>query len=66
MQDHQTSGIDLPLKALAWQDESGRTWLTYNRATWLAQRHGLGSQSSGAVSAIETGTAKLAALAAGQ
>jgi uncharacterized protein (DUF302 family) len=39
MQAAQTMGIDLPLKALVWQDEVGSTWLAYNDPTWLAQRH---------------------------
>ena len=36
----QTVGIDLPLKALVWQDEGGATWLAYNDPQWLARRHG--------------------------
>src|SRR5262245_53338969 len=43
MQSTQTIGIDLPLKALVWQDASGRTWLSYDPA-WLAKRHGLGPE----------------------
>jgi uncharacterized protein (DUF302 family) len=39
MQAVQTVGIDLPLKALVWQDEAGETWLAYNDPKWLAQRH---------------------------
>ena len=39
MQAVQTVGIDLPLKALVWQDEAGKTWLAYNDPKWLAQRH---------------------------
>ena len=39
MQAKQTMGIDLPLKALVWQDESGQTWLSYNDPVWLAKRH---------------------------
>jgi uncharacterized protein (DUF302 family) len=42
MQSAQTIGIDLPLKALVWQDSAGRTWLSYNDPLWLAKRHGLG------------------------
>jgi uncharacterized protein (DUF302 family) len=53
MQDRQTAGIDLPLKALAWEDAEGHVWLTYNEATWLAQRHHLGAGSSGAVLALD-------------
>src|SRR5262245_53751821 len=30
MQAVQTMGIDLPLKALVWEDEDGQTWLSYN------------------------------------
>jgi uncharacterized protein (DUF302 family) len=41
MQSVQTIGIDLPLKALVWQDESGKTWLSYNDPAWLAKRHRL-------------------------
>jgi len=43
MQSVQTIGIDLPLKALVWQDASGTTWLSYNDPNWLAKRHGLGA-----------------------
>jgi uncharacterized protein (DUF302 family) len=32
--------IDLPLKALAWEDERGRVWLSYNTPEYLQQRHG--------------------------
>ena len=56
MQDKQTAGIDLPVKALAWEDEEGRVWLTYNEAAWLATRHELGANSE---NAIEAGQAKL-------
>jgi uncharacterized protein (DUF302 family) len=60
MQDKQTAGIDLPVKALAWEDEEGTVWLTYNEAAWLAARHELGVGSSDAIKAIETGLATLA------
>lgn len=33
--------IDLPLKALAWQDASGRVWMSYNAPEYLTSRHGL-------------------------
>lgn len=36
----QTSGIDLPLKALVWQDDKGQVWLGYNDPAWIAARHG--------------------------
>jgi uncharacterized protein (DUF302 family) len=31
--------IDLPLKALAWQDVDGAVWLSYNSPEYLQQRH---------------------------
>jgi len=40
MQAAQTMGIDLPLKALVYQDEAGKTWIAYNDPRWLAARHG--------------------------
>ena len=55
MQDRQTAGIDLPIKALAWEDADGQVWLTSNEATWLAQRHHLGPDSNVAVAAIDAG-----------
>ena len=39
MQCAQSLGIDLPQKALAWQDEKGDVWLAYNDQKYLAQRH---------------------------
>ena len=55
MQDRQTAGIDLPLKALAWEDAEGHVWLTCNEMTWLAGRHGLGADTSAAVAALDAG-----------
>ena len=34
-----TVAIDLPLKALAWEDVDGQTWLTYNSPRYLLDRH---------------------------
>jgi uncharacterized protein (DUF302 family) len=42
MQLDQTVGIDLPLKALVWQDSAGKTWLSYDDPNWIAKRHELG------------------------
>ncbi len=33
--------IDLPLKALVWQDDDGRVWLSYNSPTYLKERHAI-------------------------
>jgi uncharacterized protein (DUF302 family) len=60
MQSDQTMGIDLPLRALVWQDAAGNTWLSYNDPSWLAQRHGLGAEAATTVRAL---TAALNALA---
>jgi uncharacterized protein (DUF302 family) len=60
MQAAQTIGIDLPLKALAWQDASGKTWLSYNDPDWLAKRHELGGETEAAVKMM---TGALAAVA---
>lgn len=36
-----TTAIDLPLKALAWQDSEGKVWLSYNDVEYLKRRFGL-------------------------
>jgi len=41
MQSVQTIGLDLPLKALVWEDSSGKTLISYNKPSWIAQRHGI-------------------------
>lgn len=46
MQCAQTAGIDLPLKALAWQDAAGQVWLGYNDPKYLVSRHGAGDCGS--------------------
>ena len=43
MECAQSAGIDLPLKALVWQDEAGRVWIGYNDPAYLAARHGAAS-----------------------
>jgi len=57
MQCAQTVGIDLPLKALVWQDADGQVWLGYNAPAYLAKRHGAETcpvvdKLSGALAAI--------------
>lgn len=39
MECAQSVGIDLPLKALVWEDATGQVWLGYNDPAFLAQRH---------------------------
>jgi uncharacterized protein (DUF302 family) len=42
---NQTAGIDLPMKALAWQDKDGQVWLTYNDPAYIAGRHEIKNRS---------------------
>jgi uncharacterized protein (DUF302 family) len=65
MLDSQQAGIDLPFKALAWEDEDGSVWLAWNDAEWLARRHQLGAATAPAVRAIADGMSGLAVTAAG-
>jgi uncharacterized protein (DUF302 family) len=63
MQSGQTVGIELPLKALVWQDSTGNTWLSWNEPVWLANRHGLDRQveaTTKAMAAALEGIAKAA------
>jgi uncharacterized protein (DUF302 family) len=39
MECAQSAGIDLPLKALVWEDAAAQVWLGYNDPAFLAQRH---------------------------
>jgi len=52
MQSVQTIAIDLPLKALVWQDDAGSTWLSYSDPRWLAKRHGAGHELDAAVNGM--------------
>lgn len=64
MQCAQTAGIDLPLKALAWQDEQGQVWLGYSDPGYLARRHGI--TPCPAVEPISTTLSELVAEAVAQ
>jgi uncharacterized protein (DUF302 family) len=52
MQATPTVAIDLPLKALVWQDGDGKVWLTYNDPAYLQRRHGFPEQLVGNLSAV--------------
>lgn len=60
MQACQCAGIELPLKALVWEDGEGKVWLTYNDPAWVARRHAHGSHNEAIAQAI---SAMLAAIA---
>ena len=59
MECAQSAGIDLPLKALVWEDSSAQVWLGYNDPAYLAARHGAPQ-----CPAVENLTKALAGLAA--
>ena len=63
MRSTQTIGIDLPLRALVWEDASGKTWLTYNDPAWLAKRHALDPHLVAAVDALSAALDAVAKMA---
>ena len=60
----QSSGIDLPLKVLVYEDEAGATWLAYNQPGWLQHRHGVPAGLDATVAAMSQGLDALAKAAA--
>ena len=44
--------IDLPLKALAWEDANGQVWVAFNSAGYLGQRHGLDPELAGKLGVV--------------
>ena len=52
MQADQEMGMDLPLKALVYQDADGKVWLAYNGPHWLAERHHLGEAAAPTVAML--------------
>jgi uncharacterized protein (DUF302 family) len=59
----QTIGLDLPLKALVWEDASGDSWLSYNDPVWLARRHGIGGETEMVVGKLSAALAAVASAA---
>jgi len=41
MQSAPAAGLDLPLKALVWEDADGHTEIAYNDPQYVVRRHGL-------------------------
>ena len=60
MQAAPTVAIDLPLRALVWQDGDGKVWLTYNDPAYLQHRHGFPEQLVANLSAVNGLLAKAA------
>jgi uncharacterized protein (DUF302 family) len=44
--------LDLPLKVLAWQDESNRCWVSFNTPEYLRQRHGFPAALMGNIAGL--------------
>ena len=65
MQANQTIGVDLPLRALVWQDGQGKTWLGYNDPKWLAERHRADVGAERVLGAMTAALATVASEAAG-
>lgn len=59
MQCDQRVGIDLPLRALAWQDEGGQVWLGMTDPRVLKRRFDLGSACDQPIEAMEAGIRRL-------
>lgn len=53
MQDQQSCGIDLPVKILVWEDESGKVKLSYNTMEELKTKHHLTEKSFSVLQKIE-------------
>ena len=49
-----TSAIDLPLKALAWQDQNQQVWLSFNSPEYLAERYQLTAELLKSIAGLET------------
>ena len=63
MQASQTLGLDLPLRALVYEDAEGKAWIAYNAPDWIAARQGLDPTSFPTVAGMARLIAKVAAQA---
>lgn len=63
MQCQQSAAIDLPQKALIWQDQEGKVWISYNDPGYLKSRHNISGceEVLGKVSKALAGMTKAAA-----
>ena len=62
IQRSRSIGIDLPLKALIWEDRAGQVWFSYNAPDYLARRHGI-TEMEALIQKMETTVSNLAAAA---
>jgi uncharacterized protein (DUF302 family) len=65
MQAKQAAALDLPLRALVWEDAEGRTWISYIDPVWIARRHGLPPAEAEAAGKMREGLEALVKNAAG-
>jgi uncharacterized protein (DUF302 family) len=49
---HPTIAIDLPMKALAWQDAAGKVWIGFNSADYLKKRHDLTDEQAKSLAVV--------------
>lgn len=47
-----TAAIDLPMKALAWEDSDGKVWLTYNSPELLQERHNVPAELTSRLNSV--------------
>ncbi len=52
MQSVPAAGLDLPLKALVWQDADGHTQIAYNDPQYIIRRHGLDAALAANLAAV--------------
>ena len=52
MQAQPAAGLDLPLKALIWEEADGHVTIAYNEPHYVLQRHGLPASFSANISAV--------------
>jgi uncharacterized protein (DUF302 family) len=52
MQSAPAAGLDLPLKALIWEDAEGRTQIAYNDPQYIIRRHGLDAALAANLAAV--------------
>jgi len=64
IQARQTIGLDLPLKALVWEDQKGQVWLTHDEPHWLAQCHGIDASADRVVARLSAALVTLTSAAA--
>jgi uncharacterized protein (DUF302 family) len=52
MQSEPVAGLDLPLKALVFEDAGGKTWIAWNDPQYIVRRHALPAALSANLAAV--------------